>query len=244
VRLFVVGFCVLALVVFMATGCALFNDTARSESKDGRPARVAIEPQGGFLETECTGYRGDGRSVFYNEYVYTSSIVARSQLCPISNDSSGSWRVSEDISIDADVDTLRLIADLEAARYNISRSWPVPPTLSVFCWDRTDNVPGSLNVGLYHYGQPHNFAGTVASMYMFNDGQWHSVEMAASALEAEAVSFSPESSTRQFLREMMKTNEETGFGLAFEIEDGSIQFDVSGWEKAVKPLLEECGHTF
>lgn len=243
-RRFVVVFCGLALVVFMATGCALFNDTARSESKDGRPARVAIEPQGIFVETSCVGYRGEGGSVFYNKYEHTSSIAARSQLCPISNDSSGSWRVSEDISIDADVDTLRLIADLEAARYSISRSWPVPPKLRVICWDRTDNAPGSLGVGLSHYGPPHNFAGTVASMYSFNGGQWHSVEMFASDLEAEAVWFSSESSARKFLREMMKTNEETGFGLAFEIEDGSIQFDVSGWEKAVKPLLEECGHTF
>ncbi len=232
------------LAAAMTSGCALFNDDLRTSSGDGKPARLAIEPQGRYQETACAGYRGNGQHAYYYQYEHTSRISARSQLCPIDRRPGGSWRVSEDVSIDSKVDTLRLIAELEAIDHDISWNWPIPPLLAVFCWDRTDVAPGHLGVSLYFHGPPHDFTGTVSSSYRYSEGPQRSAVWEASKLEAEAVGLPAGQDVRRFLAEMMATSGETSQLLEVEFGDGRVVFDVSGWDRAVEPLIGECGHSF
>lgn len=244
-----------SLVVVMLTsaslvlsGCALFNDAPRSRDKDGTPGRLLIEPEGAYQMISCTGYRDASESVFAYEYQFSSKLVARSRLCPISPSPGGGWRTSEDISIDANTDTVRLTADLEASSFDIPRTWPVPPTLIVYCWDLTDTEPGDLGIGLYHYGPPHDFAGTFRVAQRFNDNPRFTSRWQASALEAEAI-FLSVGDIGRFVSDLRETNEDSGYDLEMVIErntseEGRIAFDVSGWERAVTPLLEECGVGF
>ena len=226
------------------SSCALFNDAPRSQAQDGLPGRLLIEPEGAYQEISCTGYRDASASAFYNEYEFTSRLVARNQLCPISNSPGGGWRTSEDISIDANTDTVRLTASLDAYSHVIPRTWPVPPSLTVYCWDLTDADPGDLVIGLYHYGPPHDFLGTVRVAQTFNDSPQFTTRWRASALEAEAI-FLPVSDTERFLSDLEETNDDTGYDLELIValdtdEEGRISFDLSGWQRAVKPLVEEC----
>ena len=242
----------LALVVMLSAGvllssCGLFNDAARSRAQDGLPGQLPIEPVGTYKEVSCRGYRDASGEVFYFEYQFSSSLVARNRLCPLSGSPGGDWRTSEDVSIDEDTDTVRLSAELNSHSYQTARSWPVPPTLIVYCWDLTESSPGDLGVGLYHYGPPHDFEGSFRVRLRFNDGSSLRTDWWASSLEAEAI-FLPDSDISSFISELEETSEDTGYALEVEVAAGAsgesrLSFDMSGWEKAVKPLLEECGAT-
>ena len=242
----------LALVVMLSAGvllssCGLFNDAARSRAQDGLPGQLPIEPVGTYKEVSCRGYRDASGEVFYFEYQFSSSLVARNRLCPLSGSPGGDWRTSEDISIDENTDTVRLTAELNSHSYQIARSWPIPPSLFVYCWNLTETSPGDLGVGLYHYGPPHDFAGSFRVRLRFNDGSSLWTDWWASSLEAEAI-FLPDSDISSFISELEETSEDTGYALEVEVAAGAsgesrLSFDVSGWEKAVKPMLEECGAT-
>ncbi len=242
----------LALVVLLSaglllSGCALFADAARPRGQDGLPGQLPIEPEGAYLEASCSGYRDTAGEVFYYRYQFSSSLVARNRLCPLSGNPGGDWRTSEDVSINEDTDTVRLSAELNSHSYQTARSWPVPPTLIVYCWDLTETSPGDLGVGLYHYGPPHDFEGSFRVRLRFNDGSSLWTDWLASSLEAEAI-FLPTSDIGSFISELEETSEDTGYALEVEVAAGTsgesrLSFDMSGWEKAVKPLLEECGVT-
>lgn len=234
-----------SLMIF--SGCALFNDAPRSTAKDGQPGRLPIEPEGFYGQVGCTGYRDASQSRFYYQYEFTSAVAARSQLCPLNRNSSGGggWRTSEDISIDANTDTVRLTAELEASSYEIAGTWPVPPSLVVYCWDLTDAAPGALGIGLYFYGLPHDFTSSFLVSHRFNDNRGEKVNWRASSLEAEAI-FIPEWEIAGFISNLRDATDDTGYELEMTVYEGApdhgrISFDVSGWDRAVAPLVEECG---
>ena len=233
------------VATMILSACSLFNDPARSRAQDGLPGYLPIEAAGTYREVSCAGYRDATGEVHYFEYQYSSSLAARSRLCPLSSSPGGGWRTSEDISIDENTDTVRLTADLDAGSYETPRTWPVPPSLVVYCWDLTETDPGELGVGLYHYGLPHDFTGSFRVRLNFNDTPPLSTMWWASNLEAEAI-FLPMSELSSFVTALEDTNEDSGYSLEVEVaprtpEASRISFNVSGWEKAVKPLLEECG---
>ena len=83
-----------ALVVLLSaglvlSGCALFTDAARPRGRDGLPAQLPIEPEGAYLEASCSGYRDATGEVFYYRYQFSSSLVARNRLCPLSGSPGG-----------------------------------------------------------------------------------------------------------------------------------------------------------
>ena len=226
------------------SSCAWFNDAPRPRGQDGSAGRLLIEPEGAYQEISCEGYREASASAFHYQYEYTSGLAARNRLCPISNSPGGAWRTSEEISIDATTDTVRLTASLDAYSHAIQRAWPVPPSLVVYCWDLTETHPGTLGIGLYHYGPPHDFSGTVRVAQTFNEGPRSTTRWRASELEAEAV-FLPAQGTERFLADLNETNDDTGYDLGLVVatntdDEGRISFDLSGWRRAVQPLVEEC----
>lgn len=237
----------LALVIttgLILSGCGMFHDAPRTRNQDGLPGRVLIGPEGSYREISCTGYREAAASAFHYEYEFTSGLAARNRLCPISSRPGGAWRTSEEISIDPNTDTVRLTATLDAYSHEIARAWPVPPSLVVSCWDLTETQPGILGIGLYHYGPPHDFFGTVGVVQTFNEGPRSTTRWRASELEAEAI-FLPEQDTERFLADLDETDDDTGYDLELVVavntdEEGRVSFDLSGWRGAVQPLVEEC----
>ena len=235
------SFAVVVGAILLLIVSVFFQSESRSRARDGTSGRLIIEPEGTYLEVSCSGYRIGFESVFYNEYEFTSGLAARRQLCPISNSRTGNWRISEDIS--TGTDTVRLTAALEASSYEISRDWPVPPSLIVYCWDLTDAQPGKLHIGLSHYGEPHDFSGMVRVSQSFNDSPRRTLKWNASQLDAAAI-FMPGDKRDSFLSQLQETDDDSGYELDISIKErqgGRISFDLSGWDKAVRPLLEECG---
>jgi len=241
----VLGWFAFALLIGMLLAVvviAFFRPDPRPAERDGRAGRVLIEPEGAYLTVSCSDYRSAPERITYHEYEFTSNLAARRELCPLNISTDGNWRVSEDLSIDAGTDTVRLTASLDASSFETARSWPVPPSLTVYCWDLSDAEPGNLNVALYHYGEPHDFGGTIRVSWSFNGEQSRTWNWGASSIEAEAI-FLPDRGIEQFISDLLDTDDDSGFELEAMIlsDEGQLSFDVSGWEIAVRPLLEECG---
>lgn len=229
----------------LASSCALFNDPVRSKATDGDPGQLLVESEGSYLQLSCAEHREAGGDVFVNEYQFSSLLRARSELCPLNRSPSGGWRTAEDISIDERTDVVHLTADLESHSYDLSMSWPVAPSLAVFCWELTDAESGRLGVGLYHYGPPHQFEEARRVNLRFNDGPLFGRDWYASSLEAEAIFLGSDDDVNRFISALETTDEEIGYDLEVHVEPGTseasrVSFNVSGWERAVRPLLEEC----
>ena len=244
-----------ALLVLLA-GCALFEEDTTS-FRDGDPAHFPMDvgEGSGGKQLSCTGYREGDTTQFdyydhwYGEYIapdeetgtpgrfaLNPAAAARARLCPPVEDSFEKWSLSESLkSLKAPVTTTARVV----GRW-VPRSGATPPVLSISCrsvatpvGEMTVQIDG-LRTDAYDRGSD--------IAYSFDGGEqyysyWDMTQTTATIRNEYAKAFLDGATAGTSLPDDLKI-----FASLAEVGvDADAEFDVSGWEKVIPQLSDECG---